>query len=432
MANKSVLIIGNGGREHAIAWKLAQSPRVSHLFVAPGNAGTELLEKTQNIGIPAADVYALIDFAKNKGIDTIVVGPEAALAAGISDAAKMAGIPCLGPSQAAAMLEISKAFSKAFMVKHDIPTAAYAEFNQLAPALDYIQKQAFPLVVKADGLASGKGVIIAKDEPTAIEAVTDMLENNRFGSAGKKVIIEAFLDGVELSFIALCDGENIIPLETSRDHKHRFEGDTGPNTGGMGAYSPVPIDTKLQSLIVRDIMMPVVNGMREAGTPYVGFLYAGLMLDKENKPRVLEFNCRLGDPEAQPLLMRLKSDLLDLIEAALAGNLNNTTVEWDPRPALTVVLAANGYPDDCKMGDAIPGLTDYHCPPSSFVFHAATKRAGSEIQTAGGRVLGVTAMGVNLAEAQKNAYALCKQVAWPGCGFRHDIGWRGLPPNDLL
>ncbi len=428
MEKKSVLIIGNGGREHAIAWKLAQSPRVSHLFVAPGNAGTESLKKTQNIDIPVTDVNALIYFAKTKGIDMIVVGPEAALAAGISDAAAAARIPCLGPSRAAAMLEISKAFSKAFMLKHHIPTAAYAEFNKLTPALDYIKKQAFPLVIKADGLASGKGVIIAKDEPTAVEAVTDMLENKRFGAAGNKVIIEEFLDGVELSFIALSDGSHITPLETSRDHKHRFEGDTGPNTGGMGAYSPVPIDAELQALIIRDIIMPVVNEMREAGTPYVGFLYAGLMLDKKNKPRVLEFNCRLGDPEAQPLLMRLKSDLLDLIEATLTGNLNNVTAQWDPRPAVTVVLAANGYPDDYKTGDAVPGLSDYHCPPDCFVFHAGTKHAGNKIQTAGGRVLGVSAMGVNLAEAQKNAYALCRQVAWPGCAFRNDIGWRGLTP----
>jgi phosphoribosylamine--glycine ligase len=425
MNDQSILVIGNGGREHAISWKLAQSPRVKQLYVAPGNAGTEQLAKTENVAIDVTDVTALIDFSKHHHIDLIVVGPEAALAAGISDAAAAADIPCLGPSEQAAMLETSKAFSKAFMIQHQIPTARYAEFNQLQPALDYIQDHPYPLVIKADGLAAGKGVIIAQDSPEAVAALTDMLENDRFGTAGKRVIIEEFLDGEELSFIALSDGENIIPLATSRDHKHRFEGDTGPNTGGMGAYSPVPISDSLRETIKKDIMMPVVNGMRGAGTPYVGFLYAGLMLGKDGQPRVLEFNCRLGDPETQPLLMRLQSDLLDLIEATLAGKLSETTLTWDERPALTVVLAANGYPGNYRKGDAIPGLTNDY-PADCFVFQAGTKCVGDTIQTAGGRVLGVTALGNNLADAQSKAYALCEQVAWDGCGCRKDIGWRGL------
>jgi phosphoribosylamine--glycine ligase len=425
MTDQSILVIGNGGREHALAWKLAQSPRVQAIFAAPGNAGTEQLTKTQNVDIAVTDVAALIQFAQQNNIGLIVVGPEAALAAGISDAAEAAGIPCLGPSQQAAMLEISKAFSKAFMVEHQIPTARYAEFNQLQPALDHIKDHPYPLVIKADGLAAGKGVIIAQDEAEAIAALTDMLENDRFGHAGKRVIIEEFLDGEELSFIALSDGENIIPLATSRDHKHRFEGDTGPNTGGMGAYSPVPISDSLRRTITEDVMMSVVAGMRNAGTPYVGFLYAGLMLDKDGQPKVLEFNCRLGDPETQPLLMRLKTDLLELIQATLAGELATTSLEWDERPALTVVLAAGGYPGDYNKGDIIPGL-DNNYPTDSYVFQAGTQRVADQIQTAGGRVLGVTALGDNLSDAQQKAYALCKQVAWDGCGYRTDIGWRGL------
>lgn len=426
MSNHSVLVIGGGGREHAIAWKLAQSPRIQHLFVAPGNAGTATLDKTKNIAIAADDVEKLIAFAKEKDIHTIVVGPEAALAAGITDAATAANIPCFGPTQAATQLEASKAFSKDFMVKHNIPTANYAKLSDLDSALAYVRNQNFPLVIKADGLAAGKGVIIAEDLATAEAAVTDMLANDRFGAAGKRVIIEEFLDGAELSFIAISDGENIIPLATSRDHKHRFEGDTGPNTGGMGAYSPVPITGKLQDSIIEDIMMPIVSGMKAAGTPYVGFLYAGLMLDSNNLPRVLEFNCRLGDPEAQPLMMRLKSDLYDLIEATLAGTLAKAEIRWDKRAALTVVLTANGYPGSYPKGDTIPGL-DKPCPDNSFIFHAGTKYENNQVVTAGGRVLGVTALGENLAEAQQQAYALCKQVTWDGCGFRTDIGWRGLP-----
>lgn len=425
MTNKSVLVIGSGGREHAIAWKLAQSCRVNRIFVAPGNAGTEQLDKTDNINLTVDDTHRLIEFAKKESIDMIVVGPEASLAAGVTDAATEAGIPCLGPTKAAAMLEISKAFSKQFMIEHKIPTAEYAKFDQLQPALSYLEGKPFPLVIKADGLAAGKGVVIAQNVAEATEALTDMLENDRFGGAGKRVIIEEFLDGEELSFIALSDGENITPLDTSRDHKHRFEGDTGPNTGGMGAYSPVPIADSLQNLIIKDIMMPVVAGMKAAGNPYVGFLYAGLMLDKNNQPRVLEFNCRLGDPETQPLLMRLQSDLVDLFEATLAGKLDQTTVQWDPRPALTVVLAANGYPGNYSKGDVIPGLTE-NAPKNCFIFHAGTKRVDNQTHTNGGRVLGVTAIGRDLLEAQKNAYALCKQVSWKGCGFRSDIGWRGL------
>jgi phosphoribosylamine---glycine ligase len=425
MADKSVLIVGSGGREHALAWKLAQSPRVARLFVAPGNAGTEQLDKTQNVAIAATDVAQLIDFAKANGIDCIVVGPEAALAEGITDKVQQHNIPCLGPSKAAAMLEISKTFSKQFMQEHGIPTARYAAFNQLQPALDYIKDQSFPLVIKADGLAAGKGVIIAQDAQTAAEALTDMLENDRFGDAGQRVIIEEFLAGEELSFIALSDGENILPLATSRDHKHRFEGDTGPNTGGMGAYSPVPIDDTLQETIINDVMLAVVRGMKQVGTPYVGFLYAGLMLDKQGQPRVLEFNCRLGDPETQPLLMRLESDLYDLIESTLNGKLDACDIAWSPKTALTVVLAANGYPGDYSKGTPIAGLNT-PCPEGSFVFHAGTKRVDNQVVTAGGRVLGVTALGDSLLQAQQKAYALCQQVAWEGCAFRSDIGWRGI------
>lgn len=425
MSPKSVLLIGNGGREHAMAWKLIQSPEVTQLFVAPGNVGTAQLSKTHNINIKVTDVNGLIDFAKLKAIDLIVVGPEAALAAGIADAAAKNGIPCFGPTQAAAQLESSKAFSKQFMQQHGIPTARYAEFNDLEPAIDYVRQESFPIVIKADGLAAGKGVVIAENLSTAEATLQDMLQNNRFGEAGHRVIIEEFLPGEELSFIAISDGKHILPLATSRDHKHRFEGDTGPNTGGMGAYSPVPISDALHTTVMNDIMQPVIDGMRAQGTPYVGFLYAGLMLDSNNQPKVLEFNCRLGDPETQPLMMRLQSDLFKLAEAAVNGQLDQQQAQWDPRAALTVVLVAAGYPGDYRQGDNITGLQQNY-PDDFMVFHAGTRAQGEHIQTAGGRVLGVTALGETLQKAQEKAYELSRSVTWDGCQCRLDIGWRGL------
>ena len=421
---KSALIIGNGGREHAIAWKLSQSARVGELFVAPGNAGTAELVSTSNVAIAVDDVPALIKFASDKAVDLIVVGPEASLAAGIADAAAIAGIPCVGPVQAAAQLETSKAFAKEFMQTCCIPTASFGVFTELQSALAYLHGQSFPVVVKADGLAAGKGVVIAADFAEGKSALESMLIDKQFGAAGQQVVIEEFLDGEELSFIGLSDGEHIIPLATSRDHKHRDEGDTGPNTGGMGAYSPVPLPQSQQDSIMTDIMMPVIEAMREAGHPYVGFLYAGLMLMSDGTAKVLEFNCRLGDPETQPLLMRLQDDLFELLEAAASNRLQGVTPSWDKRTAVTVVMVSDGYPGKYKAGHRIEGL-DGQFDADCDIFHSGTKHKNGHLLTNGGRVLGVSALGETLQEAQCKAYAACEKIGWDGCDYRRDIGWRG-------
>ncbi len=425
----NVLIIGGGGREHALAWKTAQSSQVTKIFVTPGNAGTALEPKTENIPIKSDDVERLLEFAKANDIKLTIVGPEAPLVIGLVDTFNKAGYPCFGPSQYAAQLEGSKTFSKAFMLKHNIPTAKYASFTQSSEAIEYIKKVGAPIVVKADGLAAGKGVIVAKNEQQAIDAVVDMLEANTFGQAGSRVVIEEFLEGEEASFIVMVDGKNILPLATSQDHKARDNGDQGPNTGGMGAYSPAPIVTdKIHDKIMREVIEPAVQGMAKEGHPYVGFLYAGIMLDKMGTPRVLEFNCRFGDPETQPILMRLKSDLVILCQSALQGKLHTITAQWDSRVALGVVMAAGGYPYDYNKGDIITGLTDADKTQntSSKVFHAGTASADGNIVTAGGRVLCVVALGDNIQQAQHNAYEITHSIHWENTYFRTDIGYKAI------
>jgi len=425
-----LLIIGGGGREHALAWKAAQSPRVDQVFVAPGNGGTAREPKIENVAISAEDIPALLDFARAQAIDLSIVGPEAPLVAGVVDAFAEAGLRCFGPSRAAAQLEGSKAFTKDFLARHRIPTAAYSSFSELEPALAYLREVGAPIVIKADGLAAGKGVILAEDLATAEAALRDMLGAGRFGAAGARVVIEEFLRGEEASFIALVDGAHILPLATSQDHKARDAGDRGPNTGGMGAYSPAPVVTpEVEARILREVMEPTVAALAAEGTPYVGFLYAGLMIDAEGAPRVLEFNCRLGDPETQPLLMRLRSDLVDLCEAASIasnGRLDAIEADWDPRPALGVVMAAAGYPDAYERGHRIGGLEDAEDAETK-VFHAGTRldEAG-QVLTNGGRVLCVTALGDSVAEAQKRAYAALDRIHWEGAFCRRDIGHRAI------
>lgn len=418
-----LLVIGAGGREHALAWRLAQSPRVQRVYVAPGNAGTALEPRLENL--PLTDFAELIAFCKREGIAFTVVGPEAPLAAGIVDAFRAAGLRIFGPTQAAARLESSKAFAKAFMQRHGIPTAGYASFTDAAAAHAYIDAHGAPIVVKADGLAAGKGVVVAYTLAEAHAAVDAMLAGNRLGEAGHRVVIEDYLSGEEASFIVMVDGEHVLPLATSQDHKRLRDGDQGPNTGGMGAYSPAPVITpELHARILREVIRPVVAGMRQEGTPYTGFLYAGLMIGEDGSPRVLEFNCRLGDPETQPIMLRLKNDLAHLIEAALEGRLDQVEAEWDRRYALGVVLAAAGYPDNPRKGDAITGLSaggeDYH------VFHAGTARVGDQIVTAGGRVLTVTALGDTIKIAQARAYEIAEGIDFTGKQLRRDIGWRAI------
>ncbi len=421
-----VLIIGNGGREHALAWKTAQSSLVTQVFVAPGNAGTALEPQVQNVDIQATDIINLIQFVKANHIDLTIVGPEAPLEAGVVDAFQVQGLRCLGPTQAAARLESSKAFSKDFMNRHQIPTAQYRNFADLAAAKAYIQQQLLPIVVKADGLAAGKGVIIAKTHEEAIAAVEDMLAGNLFGSAGHRVVIEEFLVGEEASFIVLCDGQYALPLATSQDHKARDNGDLGPNTGGMGAYSPAPVITPaIHQQVMEKIIYPTLRGLAEEGSPYTGFLYAGLMITPQNQAKVLEFNCRFGDPETQPIMLRLKSDLVELCLAALEKRLATTHIEWDPRPALGVVLAAAGYPFDYHKGDIIEGIPKTTAPDSK-IFHAGTVLKNGKIMTAGGRVLCATALGENVLQAQKNAYALVKKIQWVNQYYRTDIGHRAV------
>lgn len=420
-----VLVIGGGGREHALAWKAAQSPRVSKVYVAPGNAGTAHEPGLENVAIDAGDIPALADFAQRNSIGLTIVGPEAPLVAGVVDIFSAAGLRCFGPRQAAAQLEGSKAFTKDFLARHNIPTAAYGNFTDVEEAVAYIKAQGAPIVVKADGLAAGKGVILAHTEDEAIAAVRDMLAGNTFGEAGHRVVIEEFLTGEEASFIVMVDGQHILPMATSQDHKACNDGDTGPNTGGMGAYSPAPVVTpELHARAMREVIEPTVRGMAAEGHAYTGFLYAGLMIDAGGNPKVLEYNVRFGDPETQPIMMRLKSDLVALCEAALDGGLDSVTTEWDPRPALGVVLAAGGYPGEYRTGDVITGLPAETADTK--VFHAGTVERHGQITTSGGRVLCAVALGRTVAEAQQKAYALVDHIHWDGMYCRRDIGYRAI------
>lgn len=422
-----VLIIGGGGREHALAWKAAQSPKVSKVFVAPGNAGTALEANLENVEISVEDITGLVNFAKENGIDVAIVGPEVPLVLGVVDAFKEAGLKCFGPSAAAAQLEGSKAFSKDFLAKHKIPTAAYEVFTEIDPAVAYIEKMGAPIVIKADGLAAGKGVILADTNEEAIEAVNDMLAGNKFGDAGARVVIEEFLVGEEASFIVIADGKHILPMATSQDHKARNNGDTGPNTGGMGAYTPAPVVTpEIHDRIMKEVIEPTIEGMAKDGLPYTGFLYAGVMIDTSGAPKVLEFNCRFGDPETQPIMMRLQSDLVELCLAAIDGKLDTVSAQWDSRAALGVVMAAGGYPDAYRKADVISGLQNADAEDLK-VFHAGTSlNENGDVITSGGRVLCVTALGENVTQAQKRAYEGVKAISWDEVYFRTDIGHRAI------
>jgi phosphoribosylamine--glycine ligase len=420
-----VLVIGGGGREHALAWKIAQSPRVEKIFVAPGNAGSAREARCENVAINAEDVDGLLRFALANKIDLIVVGPEAPLVLGVVDRFRASGLRCFGPTKAAAQLEGSKAFAKDFLARHKIPTAAYANFTDVAAAEAYIKKVGAPIVVKADGLAAGKGVIIAQTPDEAMAAVRDMLAGNAFGEAGHRVVVEEFLTGEEASFIVMVDDEHILPLATSQDHKRVGDGDTGPNTGGMGAYSPAPIVTpEIHARIMREVIEPTVHGMAAEGNPYTGFLYAGLMI-RDGVPKVLEFNCRFGDPETQPVMMRLQSDCIELIEAALEGKLDRAQARWDARAALGVVMAAGGYPGAYSKGDVITGLSQ-NSTTDCKVFHAGTALKDGAVVTSGGRVLCVTALGATVSAAQKRAYETVKKIQWRGAQYRTDIGYRAI------
>ncbi len=421
-----VLVIGSGGREHALAWKAAQSPDVEKVFVAPGNAGTAREAKLENVNIGVEDIEALVTFARNNDIGMTIVGPEAPLVIGVVDAFEAAGLPCFGPSKAASQLEGSKAFTKDFLARHNIPTAAYANFTEIEPALAYIKEQGAPIVIKADGLAAGKGVIVAMTEAEAEAAVRDMLAGNAFGEAGHRVVIEEFLEGEEASFIVMADGEHILPMATSQDHKRVGEGDTGPNTGGMGAYSPAPVVTpEVHDRIMREVIEPTVRGMAAEGNPYTGFLYAGLMIDPDGAPRVIEYNCRFGDPETQPIMMRLKSDLVALCKTALERKLDTVTTEWDERASMGVVLAAGGYPGDYSKGTVINGLDNADSSDAK-IFHAGTAEKDGAVVTAGGRVLCATALGSTVSEAAQKAYQLADKISWDGMFLRRDIGYRAI------
>lgn len=421
-----VLIIGSGGREHALGWKVAQSPLVSQIFVAPGNAGTALETKLQNIDIAVTDIKGLVTFAKQQSIDLTIVGPEAPLVIGVVDAFRREGLAIFGPTQAAAQLEGSKAFTKDFLARHKIPTAEYQNFTEIEPAIAYLREKGAPIVIKADGLAAGKGVIVAMTLKEAEDAVRDMLAGNIFGEAGHRVVIEEFLDGEEASFIVMVDGKNVEPMATSQDHKRVGDHDTGLNTGGMGAYSPAPVVTSaIFNRVMEQIIYPTVKGMALEGNTYTGFLYAGLMIDQQGNPKVIEFNCRFGDPETQPIMMRLQSDLVELCLAAVNGKLDSIQSKWDPRPALGVVMAANGYPGKYTTHDEIHGLP-LNSTPDSKVFHAGTVLENGKVYTHGGRVLCVTALGNSVLQAQQHAYALLKPIHWRGCFYRHDIGYRAI------
>ncbi|AYH46459.1 phosphoribosylamine--glycine ligase [Dickeya fangzhongdai] len=422
----NILIIGNGGREHALAWKAAQSPLADKVYVAPGNAGTALEPTLENVNIAATDIPALLDFARQNAIGLTIVGPEAPLVIGVVDAFRAAGLNIFGPTQAAAQLEGSKAFTKDFLARQHIPTAEYQNFTDIEPALAYIRRKGAPIVIKADGLAAGKGVIVAMTLEEAENAATDMLAGNVFGDAGHRIVVEDFLDGEEASFIVMVDGEHVLPMATSQDHKRVGDKDTGPNTGGMGAYSPAPVVTdEVHQRVMDQIIWPTVRGMAAEGNVYTGFLYAGLMISPDGQPKVIEFNCRFGDPETQPIMLRLKSDLVELCLAACDGKLDEKTSDWDARPSLGVVLAAGGYPADYRNGDVISGLPTQDAADGK-VFHAGTKLNGDDVVTNGGRVLCVTALGHSVAEAQQRAYELAKPISWEGCFCRSDIGYRAI------
>ncbi|MEX2517430.1 MAG: phosphoribosylamine--glycine ligase [Gammaproteobacteria bacterium] len=422
----NVLIVGNGGREHALAWKVAQSPQVDKVYVAPGNAGTATESGVENVAIKATDIPALLDFARREQIDLTIVGPEAPLVAGIADAFQQAGLRCFGPSKAAAQLEGSKAFAKNFLQRYNIPTARYENFTDLDAALAYLQDHALPVVIKADGLAAGKGVIIAQNIAEAELAVRDMLAGNKFGDAGHRVVIEEFLAGEEASFIVVASGQQFVALASSQDHKARDAGDQGPNTGGMGAYSPAPVvTTEMHARIVAEIIQPTLAGLASEGIDYLGFLYAGVMITADGMPKVLEFNCRFGDPETQPILLRLQSDLVALCSRAIDQQLDGYELDWEPRVALGVVLAAEGYPGEVRNNDVITGL-DAPQPDHVKVFQAGTKLCDGEVVTAGGRVLCVTALGNDIAGAQQNAYKAVQKINWSGMFYRPDIGYRAI------
>jgi len=422
----NILIVGGGGREHAMAWKAAQSPRVDTVFVAPGNAGTAREPRTRNVDLDPGDIAGLVSFARAESVDLTLVGPEQPLVGGVVDAFEEAGLRIFGPRAAAARLEGSKGFSKDFMERHGIPTAAYRSFTDAAAAEEYLRGHGAPVVVKADGLAAGKGVTVARALPEAVDAVRGMLSGEAFGEAGRRVVVEDFLEGEEASFICLVDGTHVLPLASSQDHKARDDGDRGPNTGGMGAYSPAPVVTpEVHARILREVIGPTVKGMAEDGTPCRGVLYAGLMIDSAGTPRVLEFNCRFGDPETQPILLRLRSDLVDLCEAAIEGRLDRVDASWDERIALGVVLAAGGYPGQYRKGDAIRGLEQAE-PQGVKVFHAATALQDGAVVTGGGRVLCVCALGETFAAAQRRAYERVAGITWDGVYYRRDIGYRAL------
>ncbi|MCR6685692.1 phosphoribosylamine--glycine ligase [Pseudoxanthomonas sp.] len=421
-----VLVIGSGGREHALAWKLAQSPRVSEVIVAPGNAGTATEAGCRNAPVKVTDLDGLLQLARDEGVAVTVVGPEVPLVAGVVDRFRAAGLRIFGPTAAAAQLEGSKAFAKDFLARHGIPTAFYAVHTGIDAALAYIREKGAPIVVKADGLAAGKGVIVAMTLEEAEAAVRDMLSGNAFGDAGARVVIEEFLEGEEASFISMVDGRTALPMATSQDHKRVGDGDTGPNTGGMGAYSPAPVVTPdVHARVMREVVEPTVQGMIADGVPFTGFLYAGLMIDAAGAPRVIEFNVRFGDPETQPVMLRLQSDLLDLVEAAIDGRLHQTEAQWDPRPSLGVVMAARPYPEAPVTGEIISGLDAV--PKTAKVFHAGTVLdADGRVLSAGGRVLCVAALGASVSEAQRNAYAGVDAIGWEHAFHRRDIGWRAI------
>ena len=426
-----VLVVGSGGREHALAWKLAQSNRVTTVFVAPGNAGTARESGIENIPIGSDNLDGLQDFAEKNNIDLTIVGPEAPLVDGIVDRFDEAGLKCFGPTRGAAQLEGSKVFCKDFLARHHIPTAPYGAFTDLAAAKAFIHETGAPLVVKADGLAAGKGVIIAQSEAEALDAAAGMLSGESFGEAGKRIIVEECLKGEEASFIVMVDGTHILPLATSQDHKARDDGDLGPNTGGMGAYSPAPVVTPAQhERIMKEVIEPTVTGMASEGNPYKGFLYAGVMITHDGTPNVLEYNCRFGDPETQPIILRLQSDLADMCLAATEQRLDQIQVQWDDRAALGIVMAAGGYPVGYQKGDVITGLKEAEAEGAK-VFHAGTALKGDQVVTSGGRVLCVTALGKTVREAQKNAYDLVRTIHWNGVYYRKDIGYRAVRREDV-
>ncbi len=421
-----ILVVGSGGREHALAWKLAQATGVTQVFVAPGNAGTARESKLENL--PITDINALADFAAQNAIHLTVVGPEAPLAAGIVDVFRARGLKIFGPTKAAAQLESSKDFAKRFMARYKIPTAGFETFTDAAAAHDYVNRQGAPIVIKADGLAAGKGVVVAMSLDEAHAAIDDMLSGNKLGSAGARVVIEDFLDGEEASFIVLVDGKNVLPMATSQDHKRIGDGDTGPNTGGMGAYSPAPVVTPaVHDQVMREIILPTVRGMEADGIPFTGFLYAGLMIGKDGSVKTLEFNARMGDPETQPIMMRLKSDAVKMFEHAIAGTLDQAKTEWDSRVALGVVMAAQNYPETPRKGDVIHGLPAGNAAgDDAHVFHAGTADDNGNVVTNGGRVLCVTALGDTVAAAQKRAYEAAANIAFDGMQYRKDIGYRAI------